>query len=213
VRRARAVPAVAALLLAACETAVAPERTAAYDFDLFGTGEVFHWSSDRLPVRYWVAPDAGVVRGFVADGIGRWSNQFLYGEFRGILVDDSTRADVLVRVGPATPPDGRPNDDPPAVGACEGVTSNEVDAGQLTGPFRMQITWDVRYADADVVNCLERVTVHEVGHTIGIFGHSQNEFDLMHPTPRVPTPSTRDRSTAEVLYHTSPSITPPDIPR
>jgi len=202
----------AVVTLSGCETAAAPERRAAYDFDLQGTGQVFHWTADRLPVRYWISPDAGVVADFAREGIQRWSNQFLYGEFRGVVVEDSTQADVLVRVRPSTPPDGTPTNDPPELGACDGVTSNEVFDGRLTGPFRVQINWDVRYGDVDVVNCLERVAVHEIGHTIGIFGHSPNEFDLMNPTPRVGTPSDADRATVEVLYHTPSSVRPPEIP-
>lgn len=210
-------PLVGALTLAGCEGAVAPMRQAAYDFDLYGTGLVFHWTPERLPVRYWVAPDAGVVRGFVAEGIERWTDQFLWGEYRGVLVEDSTEADVLVRVTPPAPPTGQPTDDPPVVGACGGVTSNDTTAAPgpraLVGPFRMVIGWDERYADADVVNCLERVTAHEIGHTIGLFGHSPNDFDLMNGTPRVAAPSIGDRVTAEVLYRTPPSILPPGVPR
>ena len=203
----------ATLALAGCEGAVAPERSTIYQFDLEGTGEVFHWTPDRLPVRYWVAPGAGVVRDFVSAGMLRWGNQFLYGEYRGVLVEDSTRADVLVRVTPSAPPTGTPSDDPPEVGACDGVTSNERVDGQLAGPFRVRVNWDVRYVDQDVVNCLERVTVHEIGHTIGLFGHSSNDADLMNPTPRVNAPSGIDRATAEVLYHTRPSLRPPEIAR
>jgi predicted Zn-dependent protease len=214
--RSAVVPLLAALSLPGCEGAVAPERRAAYEFDLYGTGLVFHWTPDRLPVRYWVAPDAGVVREFVTTGIARWTDQFLWGEFRGILVEDSAAADVLVRVSPPDPPAGNPTDDPPVVGACAGVTSNDVTLESprtLTGSFRLTVSWSGGYPDADIVNCLERVTIHEIGHTIGLFGHSPNDFDLMNPTPRVASPSLGDRVTAEVLYRTPASILPPVLPR
>jgi predicted Zn-dependent protease len=193
--------------LAGCETAAAPAREPAYEFDLYGSGLVFHWTSERLPVRYWVAPDAGVVRDFVATGIARWTDQFLWGEYRGVLVDDSTAADV---------PSGEPTDDPPLVTACGGVTWNDTTTAgprALVGPFRVVVQWDAGYADVDVVNCLERVTIHEIGHTIGLFGHSPNDFDLMNGTPRVVAPSAGDRVTAEILYATPASILPPALPR
>lgn len=206
-----------AAALAGCETAAAPAREPAYDFDLYGSGLVFHWTPDRLPVRYWVAPDAGVVRGFVATGIARWTDQFLWGEYRGVLVDDSTAADVLVWATPPNPPSGEPTDDPPLLTACGGVTWNDTTAAAgpraLIGPFRVVVQWDAGYADGDVVNCLERVTVHEIGHTIGLFGHSPNDLDLMNGTPRVAAPSAGDRVTAEILYATPASILPPVLPQ
>jgi len=197
-----------ALATAACGTATAPDRHQAYPFADPSTGLIYHWVPGELPVRYWVAPDAGQVRGFVESGVEAWSNQFLYGEFRGILVEDSTDADVIVRVTPATPPAGPPTDAPAVIGACRGVTTYELDQGgeQLAGPFHVTVDWDVRFADADVINCLERLTIHEIGHTLGIFSHSSNERDLMFTAPQVRTPSDDDRQTVELLYHTSRTI-------
>lgn len=200
------------LAAGACDDAAAPGRQAGYDFDLLETGLVFRWNADRLPVRYWVAGDAGVVADFVREGLRVWERQFLYGEFRGIVITDSARADVIVRVTPGTPPGGTPTADPPVIGACDGVTSFDLDdRDALLGPFEVRVAWDDRYADSDVVSCLERVTIHEIGHTLGLFAHSSSELDLMHPNPRVRAPSPGDRATAEVLYHTAPTIQAPTV--
>jgi predicted Zn-dependent protease len=205
--------AVALLLLAtACVDASAPLREDTYAFALPLNGLVFRWTAERLPVRYWVASNAGVVREFAGQALDTWGRQFLYGEFRGVLVTDSATADVLIAVAPQTPPDVPATDDPP-VAACSGVTSFDLtDDDRLVGPFQVRITWDLRYDDADVVNCLQRVTTHEIGHTLGIFGHSPAALDLMNAYPAVAAPSTADRATAEVLYHTTPTIRPPLIP-
>lgn len=202
--------ALAVLAAAGCAEAAAPERDGTYGFDLAATGGVFHWPRERLPVRYWVHPDAGVVRDFVQAGIARWTAQFLYGEFGGVLVDDSAAADVVVFVAPAPPPDGTPTDAPAAVGACEGKTGFDLDANDLlVGAFRVELSWDAQHSDEDVINCLDRLAVHEVGHTLGLFRHSTDESDLMHPAPRVREPSRGDRATAETLYHTPATILPP----
>ena len=201
----------AACAAAACETAAAPERELAYPLEDPQSGLTFHWTPDYLPVRYWVADDAGQVHTFVREGLRTWAATFLHGEFRAVLVTNSAEADVLVFVEPGTPPPGNPTDDPPVLGACQGKTGYDLepDEDRLVPPFRVTVAWDSRYADADVVNCLERVTIHEIGHTIGLFGHSGNELDLMHGNPRVRSPSPADQATAEVLYHTPPTITPP----
>lgn len=204
----------AACVAVACETAAAPERELAYPLEDPRSGLTFHWTPGDLPVRYWVSDDAGSVRDFVREGLRTWAGAFLHGEFRGVMVADSAEADVLVFVEPGTPPPGNPTDDPPLLGACGGVTGYDLepDEDRLVRPFRVTVEWDSRYADGDVVNCLERVAIHEIGHTIGLFGHSSNELDLMHANPRVRSPSPADQASAEVLYHTAPTITPP-VPR
>jgi predicted Zn-dependent protease len=176
------------------------------------TGLVFRWPADRLPVRYWMAPGVGVVDRFARQAVATWAAQFLYGEFRGALVADSASADVWIFVEPGPPPDVPLTNDPPT-GACGGVTSNDyTEDNRLTGPFIVRITWDARFSDTDVVNCLHRVTVHEVGHTLGILAHSPNPLDLMFGFPAVAAPSLADRATIEALYHTTPSLLPPEVP-
>ena len=55
-----------------------------------------------------------------------------------------------------------------------------------------------------------RVVVHELGHTIGLLQESPAPEDVMYPTVQVAVPSGRDRQTVQVLYHTAPTIGPPD---
>ena len=47
------------------------------------------------------------------------------------------------------------------------------------------------------------VALHEVGHLLGL-GHSARQGDIMHPTPRSPELSERDRRTAEFIYRLPP---------
>lgn len=202
----------AALVLLACEGLTRPDRTPGYTFDDF-VGLHFHWPAERLPVRYWIAPSAGNVPDYVRAGIAVWRGQFLYGEFDGAVVPDSIGADVIVRVLPPNPPTLAVSATPPEIGACEGVTSfdttSAVGGTRLQGPMEVEVRWDSRYAPADIVNCLYRVTLHELGHTLGIFSHSLDSLDLMNGIPRVADPSLNDRMTVQRVYHTPADLHPP----
>jgi hypothetical protein len=190
----------------ACGDITPPRRTLAYRFDL--AGDVFRWPQDRLPVRHY-ADSRGPMRTLVNAGLRAWEAQLLYGEFRGVLVIDSLTADVIVAWADSVPPDVSP-DTTGAVGACGGVTSFTVDStNTIEGPIHVQLRVSPGYTLAQVAACVPRVVQHELGHTIGILPHSPNPDDVMYGTPAVNTPSTRDRATVEVLYHTAPSIRPP----
>src|SRR5439155_971013 len=73
----------------------------------------------RPPVRFYAQP-TGNLRFLVQHAVDSWAGVFLYGEFRGTLVADSTGADVIVQADsvPDVPPDpGAP------VYACNEVTA------------------------------------------------------------------------------------------
>lgn len=176
-------------------------------------GVTFHWPRNRLPVRYWVAANAGVVKGDLADGLRAWEAQFLYGEFRGVVVADSASADVVVMLPDSTTPPNVPRTSDPPADVCGGETANTIHS---TGPgtyaldqaYQIKLTWDRRAAPADIVNCLHRVVMHEIGHSLGILQHSEDPNDLMAPLPIVDAPSARDRATAVILYHTPANVAP-----
>lgn len=192
-----------------CGEIVVPERAPRYPADHPSfPGEIFRWSADRLPVRYFV-DDRGSMRSLIGRGLDVWEHQFLYGEFTATLVSDSSAADVIVvwedSVPPAVPPDTSG-----AVGACTGVTTLLIDStNTIAEPLRVSIRVALGFTTAQVAACLPRVTAHELGHTIGLLRHSSGPEDLMFGTPRVELPTARDRRTAEVLYHTISTIGPP----
>lgn len=196
---ARAGPAPATLLVAliiSCDFPNAPSREPSYEFARQPENLVFSWPSTRLPVKFWTG-DGTNLRRHLESAIAIWESQFLYGEFTGEVVTDSAAADVRVKFSGAA--------------VCGGVTPvSPVESGRFTRVFNVAVTWDGANSDQDIVNCIARVTNHEIGHTIGILAHSPSPEDLMFVTPEIRLPSAADRNTVQKLYHTPPNVLPFD---
>ena len=201
-------------LLVACADIAEPSRGNAYEWRRIVTTASgvdtlsFHWGGADLPVRFW-AEDSLNVPALVQQGIERWEAVFLYGEFSGTLVSDSTAADVIVRVGIA--PKGGFSITRLAralAPECQGATDIELSAAgdQILRPIRIYV--DPRFAPGSpgIEECMALTTTHEIGHALGIFTHSPDPADLMYADPVASTISRRDRSTAELAYHTTPTL-------
>jgi len=196
----------------ACSEASAPDRADLYEWRRFeGTDTLsFHWPQASLPVKIWVE-DSLDMPARVSEAIAAWRAVFLYGEYDAVLVADSAIADVVVRVGSA----------PPMVAAttmrlrtafpgCEGETQ----VNNVADPFRIQLPMriylDPRYDPEtnDLTPCFRVVATHELGHSLGIFQHSDSVDDIMFAQPVAPAPSERDANTAQVLSHWPANMTP-----
>jgi len=195
-----------AVLTAGCSDIIPPSRTPRYLAD--AAGDMFHWPADRIPVRYFVDPRGALPR-LVHNGLSAWQDQFLYGEFRAVVVADSTAADVIMRWQDSVPADVPP-DTAGALGACDGVTTYVLDSTKtMTGPEHVSLRVRLGYTLPQIAECFRRVVTHELGHSLGILSHSPATTDLMYGTPAIERPTERDRNTAQVLYHTAPTIFPP----
>jgi predicted Zn-dependent protease len=206
----------AALGALACGDIASPERTDLYEWRLFtpsaggGTDTIsFHWDRSRLPVRVWAQGAAGLPE-FAQRAIGVWESGFLYREFRGEMVSDSSTADVLIF-----------SSSPPSLALgvhrlhsmadeCIGATDlvfND-DNTQLIVPIRVFVRPVLPANEPATQTCLALTTIHELGHALGIFQHSPDPGDIMLANPLVALPSDRDRGTIEADYHYPSTVEP-----
>lgn len=203
-----------AVITLACSEPTPPSRAGTYGFAI--GQDVFHWPPER-PVRFYAQP-ASNLRFLVQRAIEAWAALFLYGEFEGTLVADSTGADVIVVWTDSVPPDVPPDPRPPFP-ACTGVTSlPAIDAdSRFTGPLHIQLSVQSGFTEAQVQACMRRTAIHEVGHALGLFQHpdpgvvpcGEPTGSIMCAPPAVYVPSEQDRRTVEVLYHTPATVFPP----
>jgi predicted Zn-dependent protease len=199
----------------ACKDPTLPDRTFANSFAdtiIVGTDttiDLFRWPAHRLPVRFWADPRSNMAA-LVSRAVGIWEAQFLYGEFRGELVGDSARADVIVAWTDSVPPDVPPDTTPP--NSCSGNTLFDFDSTgtALSGPIHVSLKVLATSAtDERVQGCMRRIAIHEIGHSLGLLRHSAVPEDIMSGSPQNNLPSRFDRRTVELLYHSVPTIGPP----
>jgi hypothetical protein len=199
-----------------CADIASPTRSTAYEWRLFppsttGTTDTlsFHWPGSRLPVKVW-AQDTLNLPAHAKHGIEQWKAGFLYGEFDAVMVSDSNVADVIVSAGTAIKGGFSVTRlESMLAPECEGATDFDLPEGsrEIQPPVRIFINLRFTPDAPGVEQCLALTTTHELGHSIGIFAHSPDPTDLMFADPLVTGPSERDRSTAELVYHTEPTLT------
>jgi predicted Zn-dependent protease len=200
--------------LLSCADIAAPSRGNAYEWRRIvpaasGVDTLsFHWPRSSLPVKIW-AEDSLNLPAHVQHAIGQWEAAFLYGEFTAVAVGDSNAADVIVQTGIAPKGDFSVTRlESRLAPECQGATDIELTASgqEILRPIRVYVDPKFAPTSPGVDSCMGLTTTHELGHALGIFTHSPDPADIMYADPVVSALSPRDRSTAELAYHTEPSL-------
>lgn len=219
-RRVSARPAVIVVAMACfaaslgCVTPTVDGVAPAYDPTSLTGGIVYHWAPGRALAVHVVSTGAGddlepTMRGAIA----RWIPAIGYRELTLRMASRAEDADIVVRDRAAALPV-----DTTGCGAAGWTES----AGRtlfcvagdtartlplLTGPrgrTKVLITIDVAAA-ADASELLA-VAVHEIGHALGIGGHSDIATDVMFAVPRATAPSAADARTLRYVLHRRPDL-------
>ena len=197
-----------------CADIAAPSRSNAYEWRRIVSTPTgpdtlsFHWPQSRLPLRIW-AEDTLNLPAHVQHGIDEWEAAFLYGELRAVVVSDSSVADVIVTSGIAPGGFSVTRLESFMAPECQGATDIELAASgqEILPPLRVYVDPRFDPSSPGVDACMALTTTHELGHSLGIFAHSPSSDDIMYTDPVVTTLSPRDRATAELAYHTAPTLT------
>jgi predicted Zn-dependent protease len=188
-----------------------------YDPTALTGGLVYHWPVGTA-IAIHVAPGPSADDDRLAAGtrsaIGQWPAVLGYREHTLVLVNSAADADVIVRDSRVPAPvdtgcagSGWTDATAAAVFCPLGDTARTLPL-LIGGPGRTKIliTVDVLASAARVAG-LEPVVLHEIGHALGIGGHSAVSTDAMFPTPGVRSPSLRDALTLRYVLHRRPDLT------
>ena len=204
-----------ALVAAACDNPTAVRPDFAYNpTDLTG-GQLYRWSTGAR-VRVFVEPMAagGVdLAGAVQRAVASWNAVPQAREFTLDVVTNRDLADVIVY--------DRSVPQPVATGSCPFNPSGAAGytyfcplngRAERLRPIASTMLTTAIVIRVDMTTtatqtALDALVAHEVGHAVGIGGHSPQTTDVMYTRPTVRTPTDRDRTTLRNVLGRAADIT------
>lgn len=217
VRRGAAALAIAMIwLLSACESPTFSRPNFAYDPTGLTNGQLYRWPSGST-VRVWVVrptADGPDLRQAVQRAIPAWNALPQFAEYRleeaisledahVVVFDRSTPLPVLPAA--SCPFDPRGSSGYTYFCPLDGRAARLPTTSGINSRLSVVVRLDIgRTANQ---SALDAIVAHELGHALGIGGHSTETQDVMFGAPRVATPSARDVMTMRYLLGERPRFT------
>ncbi|MBA4071416.1 MAG: hypothetical protein C0497_06195 [Gemmatimonas sp.] len=198
------------VILSGCTEAAGPKLDPpAYDPTQLSGGLIYRWPTGTTIAVYVdpTAVSAGVdLAGTTAAGMAAWKAALGGSQFAFRTAATAADADVIVHVSAA-----------PRLVELAGCAEPPTFAGGVTffcpardsaltlplvggpGTGRVKVDIAINPDATNATNTLRALVTHELGHAVGIGGHSPNALDVMFAQPSVAVPSSRDISTLRWL--------------
>lgn len=211
-------------LLVACDAPTLPEERPAYDPTQLTNGLVYRWASGRTIAIFadtTAAPAQYDIVGATRRAAARWNAAPDFADFTLVVTADVRAADVIVRDFRAPRRVDVLGCEPPSGAAGKTIFCPDAPVAPVLpllagggGRVKVEVVVDVeRVANLILESAgqtraeyFETLVTHELGHVLGIGGHSDDLTDLMHPAPRVRVPSADDLRTLRVVLRQPPDI-------
>ena len=215
-RRARVTLILCATFLGACEAPTVARPAAAYSPTSLTNGQLYRWPNGST-IRVWYIQPADSTRDvFRATQIAlaEWNAVPRLREFRLEAAPSLERANIVIvdrtTPLPLQPASGCPFDPRGSTGytyfCVTGTRAQRLTAsGGGATTVSVIIRLDVAAMPTQAV--LESVVLHEMGHALGIGGHSPDTADVMFGNPTARFPSGRDVQTLQFLLGERPQFT------
>lgn len=193
-----------------------PAESPAYDPTRLTGGVVYRWA---LGVAVAIHVDTtgqdalGVdLREAAARGLEAWRPTWRYAELRPRLVASAADADVVIQLADAPPlvqlagcASGIAGAAGRTVLCAAGDTARTLPLLAPGDPGRVKVAVELDghavSGASHAVTLLDALVAHELGHVLGIGGHSPLPTDLMYAAPAVARPSQRDAATLRYVLH------------
>jgi predicted Zn-dependent protease len=202
------------LAVAGCTTPTIDGVAPDYDPASLTGGIIYHWALGRAISIHVVPTVAGSqLTAAMRTAIARWIPALGYRELTLRLVARPEDADIIVRDADApltvdtvgcgaagwTEAAGR------TLFCAAGDTARTLP--QLAGePGKAKVLITIDMARTANESELLAVAVHELGHALGIGGHSGSDADVMFAVPRTAVPSAADARTLRYVLHRRPGL-------
>jgi len=167
-------------------------------------GDIIRWNPSTFPLNVYVEHKADLP-------------EYFYGEVKSAFLEWQDKTNNYITFKFVNSPNNAdircyfPKNDSEAEDFSKkfgGITHSEVQNNTLK---YMTVTFSTKYNGQDkyyTQNIVRSVALHEIGHALGILGHSVNKQDIMYPSSSASRTylSTGDISTIKLIYSIVPDI-------